>query len=136
MSETEERKVLHPDFFTEEPEVRLIAGKSKSSGNWTFPPYLADPVSFQDDVEHLPLPKNGVLHSFTIVRRSLPDFPVPFGLGLIDFPDQKVRVMAQVEADDLEKDLSLGMEVETIVGVVRKAKDGSDIFSYKFKQVK
>ena len=136
MSETEERKVLHPDFFTEEPEVRLIAGKSKSSGNWTFPPYLADPVSFQDDVEHLPLPKNGVLHSFTIVRRSLPDFPVPFGLGLIDFPDQKVRGMAQVEADDLEKDLSLGMEVETIVGVVRKAKDGSDIFSYKFKPAK
>jgi hypothetical protein len=66
----------------------------------------------------------------------LPDFTVPFGLGLIDFPDQKIRVMAQVEADDLEKDLKLGIEVETIVGVVRKAKDGSDIYSYKFRPVK
>ena len=136
MSENQERKVLHPDFFTEDPEPRLIAGKCKVSGNWTFPPYLADPVSFQDDIEHVPLPKNGKLHSFTIVRRSLPDFPVPFGLGLIDFPEQKVRVMAQVEADDLESDLSLDMDVATIVGVVRKAKDGSDIYSYKFRAIK
>ena len=57
MSENQERKVLHPDFFTEDPEPRLIAGKCKVSGNWTFPPYLADPVSFQDDIEHVPLPK-------------------------------------------------------------------------------
>ena len=136
MSDNNERRVLHAEFFTEDPEPRLIAGKSKSSGNWTFPPYLADPVSFLDDVEHTQLPRNGVLHSFTIVRRSLPDFTVPFGLGLIDFPDQKVRVMAQVEADDLENDLELGMEVETIIGVVRKAKDGSDIYSYKFRPAK
>ncbi|MDG2005811.1 MAG: OB-fold domain-containing protein [Thermodesulfobacteriota bacteirum] len=136
MSDNDERRVLHAEFFTEDPEPRLIAGKSKSSGNWTFPPYLADPVSFTDDVEHTQLPRNGVLHSFTIVRRSLPDFTVPFGLGLIDFPDQKVRVMAQVEADDLENDLELGMEVETIIGVVRKAKDGSDIYSYKFRPAK
>ena len=66
----------------------------------------------------------------------MPDFTVPFGLGLIDFPDQKVRVMAQVEADDLENDLSLGMEVETIIGTVRKAKDGTDIYSYKFRPTK
>ena len=136
MSESEERKVLHADFFTEDPEPRLVAGKSKSSGNWTFPPYLADPVSFKDDIEHTLLPRRGVLHSFTIVRRILPDFPVPFGLGLIDFPEQKVRVMAQIEADDLESDLELEAEVETIIGVVRKAKDGSDIYSYKFKVVK
>ena len=70
------------------------------------------------------------------MRRSLPDFPVPFGLGLIDFPEQEVRVMAQVEADDLENDLKLEMEVETIVGIVRKAKDGSDIYSYKFRAIK
>ena len=136
MSDNNERRVLHAEFFTEDPEPRLIGGKSKSSGNWTFPPYLADPVSFTDDVEHLPLPRNGILHSFTIVRRSLPDFTVPFGLGLIDFPDQKVRVMAQVEAEDLENDLSLGMEVETIIGTVRKAKDGTDIYSYKFRPTK
>ena len=104
MSEDQERKILHPDFFTEDPEPRLIAGRCKVSGNWTFPPYLADPVSFQDEIEHVPLPKVGKLHSYTIVRRSLPDFPVPFGLGLIDFPEQKVRVMAQIEADDLEND--------------------------------
>ena len=66
----------------------------------------------------------------------MPDFPVPFGLGLIDFPEQKVRVMAQIEADDLENDLSLDMDVETIVGIVRKAKDGTDIYSYKFKAIK
>ena len=97
---------MHQDSFTEDPEPRLIAGKSKSSGNYTFPPYLADPVCFQDDIEHVNLPRNGILHSFTIVRRSLPDFPVPFGLGLIDFPEQEIRVMAQVEADDQQVNLT------------------------------
>jgi uncharacterized OB-fold protein len=67
-------EIFREDLFTtdEEGRVRLIAGYSKDSDNYTFPKYLADPVSFSDDIEEKLLSPTGVLHSFTIVRRSMP----------------------------------------------------------------
>ncbi len=60
----------------------------------------------------------------------MPDYPVPYGLVLVDFPEG-VRVMAQVayeHMDELKSDMSMGVTI----GTVRKGKDGSDIKSYKF----
>ena len=134
MSENEE--VFRPDLFTtdEEGRVRLIAGYSKESDNYTFPKYLADPVSFSDDVEDKLLSPTGELHSFTIVRRSMPEFTVPYALALVDFPE-KVRVMAQVETKDMEG-LQLGEEMALTTGMVKKTKDGRDVISYKFVPVR
>ena len=83
---TENDEVLFPELFKVEGsgEVRLVAGYSKEADNWTFPKYLADPVSFSDDVEERLLSPCGELHSFTVVRRSLPEFPVPYALALVD----------------------------------------------------
>lgn len=123
-----------PQLFSLEPKPHLIGGRCKVCGKYTFPKYLACPYCFSDQLEDAPLSFKGILHSFTIVRRSMPDYPVPYGLGLVDFPEG-VRVMAQMEADDL-KNLKLGIEMEIIVGVVRKGKDGNDILSYKFRPAK
>ncbi|NIO86879.1 MAG: hypothetical protein GTN53_40220, partial [Candidatus Aminicenantes bacterium] len=43
----ENDEVLFPELFTvdDSGKVRLVAGYSKESDNWTFPKYLADPVS-------------------------------------------------------------------------------------------
>ena len=99
----ENEEVMFPELFNinDKGQVRLIAGYSKESDNWTFPKYLADPVSFSDDVEERELSPTGELHSFTVVRRSMPEFPVPYALALVDFPEG-VRVMAQFETDDPE----------------------------------
>ena len=134
MAENEE--IFRPDLFTkdEEGRVRLIAGYSKESDNYTFPKYLADPVSFSDDVEDKLLSPTGELHSFTIVRRSMPEFPVPYVLALVDFPE-KVRVMAQVETKDMEG-LQMGEEMAVTTGVVKKTSDGRDVRSYKFIPVR
>ena len=110
--------------------MRLIAGYCKESDNWTFPRYLADPVSFTDDVEEKLLSPTGVLHSFTVVRRSMPEFKVPYVLALVDFPEG-VRVMAQVETEDPDS-LEFGEEMAITVGVIKKAPDGTDV---KFLQV-
>ena len=133
---SESKEIFKPDLFTtdEEGRVRLIAGYSKESNNYTFPKYLADPVSFSDDVEEKLLSPTGLLHSFTIVRRSMPEFPVPYALALVDFPE-KVRVMAQVETKDMES-LQLGEEMAVITGVVKKTTDGRDVISYKFVPVR
>ncbi len=128
-------EVLFPELFNVDKEgrVRLVAGYSKESNNWTFPKYLADPVSFSDEVEERLLSPTGELHSFTIVRRSMPEFPVPYALALVDFPEG-VRVMAQVETNDPEG-LKIGQRMGVTVGTVKKSKDGKDVKSYKFVPV-
>ncbi len=128
--------LFRQDLFTTDDEgrVRLIAGYCKESDNWTFPRYLADPVSFTDDIEEKFLSPTGVLHSFTVVRRSMPEFKVPYVLALVDFPEG-VRVMAQVETEDPDS-LEFGEEMAVTVGVIKMAPDGSDISSYKFIPVR
>jgi len=129
-------EIFRQDLFTTDDEgrIRLIAGYSKDSDNYTFPKYLADPVSFSDDIEEKLLSPTGVLHSFTIVRRSMPEFPVPYGLALVDFPEE-VRVMAQVESADIEG-LQMGEEMALTTGVIKKTADGRDVISYKFIPVR
>ena len=129
-------EIFRQDLFTTDDEgrIRLIAGYSKDSNNYTFPKYLADPVSFSDDIEEKLLSPTGVLHSFTIVRRSMPEFPVPYGLALVDFPEE-VRVMAQVESSDIEG-LQMGEEMALTTGVIKKTPDGRDVISYKFIPVR
>lgn len=129
-------EVFLENLFTkdEEGRVRLIAGYSKESDNYTFPKYLADPVSFSDDLEDKLLSPTGILHSFTVVRRSMPEFPVPYALALVDFPET-VRVMAQIETEDYEA-LTIGEEIAVTTGVVKKTSDGSDVISYKFVPVR
>ncbi|MEE9193522.1 MAG: OB-fold domain-containing protein [Thermodesulfobacteriota bacterium] len=129
-------EIFRKDLFTTDDEgrIRLIAGYSKDSDNYTFPKYLADPVSFSDDIEEKLLSPTGVLHSFTIVRRSMPEFPVPYGLALVDFPEE-VRVMAQVESSDIEG-LQMGEEMALTTGVIKKTADGRDVISYKFIPVR
>ena len=137
MSEIKENdEVLLPELFATDSDgrVRLVAGYYKESDSYTFPKYLVDPKSFSEDVEERFLSPTGILHSYTIVRRSLPEFPVPYALALVDFPE-RVRVMAQVETDDFDE-LKIGNEMGVTVGTVRKTADGRDVKSYKFYTVK
>ncbi len=137
MSEKEklndQSEIFKPELFSLTPHPHLIAGRCKKCGTYTFPKYYACPNCFSDELEDAPLSQKGVLHSFTIVRRSLPDYPVPYALGLVNFPEG-VRVMAQIEAENPEE-LKIGMEMGITVGTIRKGKDGKDIKSYKFSPV-
>jgi len=136
MSEKEANQLEYymPELFAREPKPHLIGGRCKSCGKYTFPKYLACPYCFSDDLEDAPLSFTGILHSYTVVRRSMPDYPVPYGLGLVDFPEG-VRVMAQLEADNFDE-LKLGSQIEITIGRVRVGKNGNDILSYKFRPVR
>lgn len=129
----DQTELFMPELFSTTPEPHLIAGRCKECGTYTFPKFYACPNCFSDKLEDAPLSPEGVLHSFTIVRRSLPDFPVPYGLGLVNFPEG-VRVMAQIETDNFEE-LKLDMKMGVTVGTIRKGQDGKDIKSYKFRPI-
>ncbi|QMU55806.1 MAG: hypothetical protein GKS04_01190 [Candidatus Mycalebacterium zealandia] len=132
-----EPQIFMPELFKEDENgtLRLVAGYCPESKNWTFPKYLADPVSFTDNIEERLLSPTGILHSFTIVRRSMPEYVVPYVLALVDFPDEVVRVMAQVETQDAGA-LTLGEDMGVTTGFIRKAEDDSDVISYKFIPVR
>lgn len=129
-------EVMFPELFATDRagRVRLVAGYSKDSDNYTFPKYMADPKSFSDEIEERMISPEGELHSFTVVRRSMPEFPVPYALALVDFPEG-VRVMAQVEVEDPES-LTIGEKMGVTVGTVKKTKDGKEVKSYKFYPIK
>jgi len=127
---TSDREKYRDDLYSMSPYLHLIAGRCKSCGTYMFPKYYACPKCFSDELEDAPLSRKGVLHSFTIVERAMPDYLVPYGLGLVNFPEG-VRVMAQIEAENLEE-LKIGMEMEITEGVIRKNKEGKEVISYKF----
>jgi len=135
MSEDTKEEIYRPDLFvTDGSGTRLVGGCCKKCGYHTFPKYFACPNCFSDEIEDVLLNPIGKLHAFTIVRRSMPDYPVPYGLGLVDFPTNfpsAVRVMAQIESKDLEN-LQTETDMKIVIGAVRKNKDGGDIKSYKF----
>lgn len=129
----DKERIFMPELFSMTPEPHLIAGHCNQCGFYTFPKYLACPNCFSDDIGNAPLSPTGNLHSFTVVRRSMPDYPVPYALGLVDFPEG-VRVMAQIETDNFDS-LKLDTKMGITVGTIRKGKDGGDIKSYKFCSV-
>lgn len=130
------KEIFRQDLFATDAQgvTHLIGGHCLECGYYTFPKYLACPKCFSDNIEEKELSATGTLHAYTIVRRSMPDFPVPYGLGLVDFPEG-VRVMAQIAPehfDSLKTEIEMGVEV----GVIRKNKNGGDIKSYKFTVAK
>lgn len=130
---SDQTELYGTELFSTTPQPHLIAGRCKACGKYTFPKYYACPFCFSDDLEDAPLSPKGILHSFTIVRRSMPGYLVPYALGLVNFPEG-VRVMAQIETSNPEK-LKLDTEMEVTTGVIRKSKDGKDVISYKFHPV-
>ncbi len=130
---SDQTELYGTDLFSTTPQPHLIAGRCKACGKYTFPKYYACPFCFSDDLEDAPLSPTGILHSFTIVRRSMPGYPVPYALGLVNFPEG-VRVMAQIETTNPEK-LKLDTKMEVTTGIIRKSKDGKDVISYKFRPV-
>ena len=84
--------------------------------------------------------KRGKLYSYTIQyyqppKPFIPAEPfVPFGIGLVELPEG-IRILGQMAYCNPEKDLKLGMDVETIIEVLDKDAQGNEYFAWKFKPV-
>jgi hypothetical protein len=61
----------------------------------------------------------------------------PVVFGFVDFPEEGVRVGAQidVEAEKVKELIKIGMEMEVKAGKIREDASGKDIISYKFAPV-
>jgi uncharacterized OB-fold protein len=105
--------VLPGLFIRKETDASLLAGECDECATLTFPASRLCPQCQSRSIVPRMLSETGSIYSFTVVRARPPEYegPVPFGLGLVDFPDG-IRVFGVILADDLEQ-LTIGASVRT-----------------------
>ena len=124
-------------------EPRLIASKCKSCGFCLFPriPSCYNPNCENKEVEDVLLSRRGKLRSYTVHEYAppppfCPPEPfVPFGIGLVSFPEG-VDILGQITGCDPHKDLKIGMEVETVIEKLYDDAEGHEVVGWKFRPVK
>ncbi len=133
----EEQIIYHPDFFVI-PEgggkPHIIAFQCAECGKTWFPVLPYCPSCWSEKFNKRELSK-GILYTYTVMYTPQQGIKPPLVFGYVDFPEEGVRVGAQLEidAEKSKEQLKIGMEVEVIAGVIRKDPTGKDIISYKFK---
>ena len=103
------------NLFNTAPELRLLAGRHRSSGQLVFPP-PADQESF----ETVELPSRGILWSYT-VQRFPPKSPpyrgeepfAPFAVGYIELPGALIVESRLVDIPFDRLRVGLPMELTT-----------------------
>lgn len=135
----EEHVIYHPDFFVipengEQPY--LIAFNCTKCGKTWFPILPYCPNCWSEKFEKKVLRK-GQLYTYTVMYTPQKGITPPVVFGFVDFPEEGVRVGAQidVEAEKVKELIKIGMEMEVKAGKIREDASGKDIISYKFVPV-
>ncbi len=118
------------------PRYRLVGARCAECGRIHYPPRKACPYCGSRRLEETPLPRTGVLESFSVVYSVPGDTRLhsPILVGLVRL-DNGVRVVAELTDADPE-DLKEGMRVEAVVR--RVAEDGDTgviAYAVKFRPV-
>jgi uncharacterized OB-fold protein len=136
---TEKKKVFVEEGLFETPsspsdEPRLIAGQCRNCGEVTFPRQRGCPNCCRNDVKEVKIGPRATLFSFTNVNHPVPEGykgPIPYGVGLVDFPEG-TRIVAHLTEHDPEK-LKIGMELIMIIDKLFEDEEGNEIIGFKFK---
>ncbi len=82
--------------------ITLIGGYSNVSGHHHFPLGPVCPFTGADDVERVPLPRDGHLWAWTAVTHPPPgyDGPVPYGFGVVELDGIGLRVVTRLTETD------------------------------------
>ncbi len=124
-------------------EVRLMSAKCNSCGTYFFPKehYQHRPGCRREGVEDVLLPKKGKLASYTIQYYPCPapfkteQKITPYGIGLVEFPDEKIQVTGIITNTDL-KTLTLGIEMETTILEMYTNEEKQQVVTWAFQATK
>jgi uncharacterized protein len=124
-------------------EVRLMSAKCNSCGTYFFPKqhYQHRPGCSREGIEDVLLPNKGKLASY-VIQHYMPPPPfkvekpiTPYGIGLVEFEDEKIQVAGIIKETDL-KSLELGMEMETTTLRLFSNEEKQDVVTWAFRAVK
>ncbi len=140
--ETKQIPIVEGYFAWPSSDPRLIGTKCKSCGTYFFPksPICQNPkCQNKDDVTEIPLSKKGRLWSYTFQYYQPPppykgtDPFVPFGIGLVEFPEG-IKVLGAI-TDCAEEDLKIGLYMEVVIEKMYEDELGNEYLTWKFKPV-
>lgn len=112
---------------------RLLGSRCRNCGAHFFPIREACSGCLGTDLETVRFSTTATLYTFSVVRQSLPTFPVPYVLGYVDLPEG-VRIMTQISGIDPEE-VEIGMDLELAVEPFGTGDDGETLWGYRFHPV-
>lgn len=112
----------------ENDEVRLLISKCKGCGSQWFPMKDICPNCFSQELDVKQLEGEGEVYSFTTLTVTSKRFEAPLDIAYVDFPND-VRVCGQISGEDIQ----IGKKVKLVFGKIAQEKNGTDVYSYKFK---
>jgi uncharacterized OB-fold protein len=127
--------IVFPDDTSREPY--LAVSKCPKCGKVYFPKKDFCPVCMVEEMEDAALSNEGILYTFTVVHMGVRGFKTPYVLGWVEFPEEKIRLAAQIITDPAEapQKLKPGQKVKLDIGVLRSQEDGMEIVGYRYKPV-
>jgi uncharacterized OB-fold protein len=147
MTETTEQKrvLLGEGLFTPtEPGVdgQIIATHCRSCGDYFFPRSFTchNPECEEKDVEDVPLSPTGVVDTYSDM--SYPPPPpyvvkkedwVPTPVVSVKMPEG-IHIIGMMD-DCTPEEVSIGMEVKTVIRVLYTDKNGEELVGWKFRRV-
>ncbi len=90
----------------------LLGGRCRACGAWYFPAPRVCARCSQGEIESVPLSGRGTVYTYTVVYQSTPEFPTPYTLVYVDFPEG-VRILGQLVRCPPEA-VRIGMPVEAV----------------------
>lgn len=139
-SEKKQVPIMEGLFTWPSEAPQLIGTRCKSCGAGFFPAAFRcqDPDCQGEVMEELKFSSRGKLWSYTINYYPLPppykapkEFK-PFGVGAVEFPEG-VKIAGQITGCDAEKDLKIGMDMETVFGPLYDDEQGNEVVGWSFR---
>lgn len=114
-------------------EVRLVGSRCEACGKVFFPKKKVCPECFDGELRDTLLNKIGRLHSYALSVMGPPEIQKPFVIGFIDLPEGIKLYSIIVDCEPWDQVLKIGMDMEMVIGQVKRDAHGNGIIGYMFK---
>ena len=128
------QKLIEKSWFTHtKDEVVLVGSKCSDCAKVFFPKKKICPECFEGKLRDIPLSKKGRLHTYTQSVMGPTDIQKPYVIGFIDLPEGIKLFAMIVDCEPWDQVLKIDMEMEMVVGPVKRDTHGNEIIGYMFK---
>lgn len=123
-------------FFGRRPDgtIDVVGVRCRQCGRVYFPKKrVCVDCLVWDDVEEVPLSKEGKLISYSVSRDPLRGFPIPYAFGYVMLPEGIMIYSLFTDCEPFEEKLKIGMEMEMVMDYMMTDRFENDIVCFKFK---
>ncbi len=116
-------------------DVRLLGSRCKNCGEVALGEVSSCQNCAGEDLEVIPLSRNGKLWTYTIIRNRPPgDFKgeIPMGEGLVELPEG-IRIKSPLGGD--VEHLKIGMDLKFTAYPLYENEHGDEVIAFKFDPV-